>query len=686
MKCQLPRQGWIYDYEKKAYILDGIRKCTGENKKYADCYWQRDPRWNLYKKWHSEEEAKNKHIYAAAGKRELTAIEKRSLFVHQELKEFIDECWLHRLSGMWWYNGDKPTYITGVHWYYLSCYWLKSQYPDYKDTDREFFYAWEYADQDPMSLGLIYITKRREGKSYKASVIGVEKVSRRPQFRMGMQSKSKPDAQKLYERAIVAPYKRLPFFFQPRTNIQAGKAPSKLKFETGNMDVDFEDELGSSIDFGPSNAEHYDGEELGYYIDDEFAKLIECNAAERWDIVRFCLTNNTQEIVGKALHISTVEKMGVGEADDFSLINAWKLWQDSDPTELDDNGQTKSGLFRFFTPAHKVGKVDKYGFTNSEAELKKILNKLASITDQYERAAYKRKMPLEIEDAFSMDGANCPFNINLLNDRESGLKILTRLPYEKGNFQWVDGISDTHVEWIPRPDGRFCVFWKPDEARSNLKRERGGEWYPMNTDMGCIGIDPYNHRKVTVDNEKTMSKGAGVGVKFPNAIFPSDCDNGPCFTYMERPAPTVFYEDMLMAAVYYGWSALIEDNKDNCLDYFLDRGYGGYIAWSKPDKRGITNNSQTSGGGVNGQIAMLCDSYISHDINTCYFIDLIRQFIKFDVTKTTKSDLVMAFGYAKMLQKLTMRSIRPRNEKPPKLEQVLPSRMIPRGGRTFFGR
>jgi hypothetical protein len=47
--------------------------------------------------------------------------------------------------------------------------------------------------------------------------------------------------------------------------------------------------------------------------------------------------------------------------------------------------------------------------------------------------------------------------------------------------------------------------------------------------------------------------------------------------YITRPQTAeIFFEDCLMACVFYGMPALIEDNKKRFLIHFRNRGYRGY--------------------------------------------------------------------------------------------------------------
>lgn len=668
LPCWIPKAGYIWDYETGKWYFDGVHK---RHPHLDECFWEIDKRWAKYLTWKAEEEKRQKQD---------------SKFEHAELHKFIADCWRWRLGGYWYSNNGNPTYITGLHWYYLSCYNMDIGLPKYRDTDRGFFYVWQYVEEDPYSFGLNYVTKRRGGKSYQAGVLTVEPATRTKNFNGGMQSKTDSDAKSLFLKAIIAPFRKIPYFFKPVSNIPAGKLPAtSLRFETGKMENFGVEELNSVIDFKPSNPEAYDGYKLYRYIDDECGKCTTVNVADRWDIVKYCLMDDESRVIGKALHTTTVEEMEKGGREFFMI------WKNSNQRERNALGRTNSGLYNYFVPAHYVRHINKYGIADHDRAYNEIQAERAAVTDQRALAHMKRKEPLDEREAFSTDASTCAFsNIGGLTTRLDELKFMPAR-YVVGNFMWEDGVEDTKVEFIPTPNGRFSVSWMPDELHRNLRRLRkgptGDEWWPLNIDMAVAGCDPYNHRILTVEGAKTMSKGAICIIKIPNVLAPSDLDEGPCLLYQSRPAdPKIFFEDCLKACVFFGCKILIEENKDNCIDHFIDRGYGGYLAWLPgKNKPGIFNGAQTSGGGVNGQIATLTDSYLTHHVDTCVFPELIEQWLDFDVTNTTKFDGAMAFGFAKILQK-TFGSGNQRlpGVKPPDIKDMLPASMLVDGGRSFL--
>jgi len=131
--------------------------------------------------------------------------------------------------------------------------------------------------------------------------------------------------------------------------------------------------------------------------------------------------------------------------------------------------------------------------------------------------------------------------------------------------------------------------------------------------------------------------------------------------YASRPPlAKIFYEDCLMAAVFYGYPLLIENNKYGIARYFETRGYDGYLMnrprhLSAPNAKmnvktkGIPSNSQE----VIQAHAHAIEAYI-HDhvgINRetgeygkTYFNRTLEDWIGFKIDNRTKFDLSISSG------------------------------------------
>jgi hypothetical protein len=71
---------------------------------------------------------------------------------YEEEIAFIQQEWDRRLNGVWYYINGKPTYIPGVFYFYLTCWYLERGYPTYRERDRLFFVFSEFCENDPQGL------------------------------------------------------------------------------------------------------------------------------------------------------------------------------------------------------------------------------------------------------------------------------------------------------------------------------------------------------------------------------------------------------------------------------------------------------------------------------------------------------------------------------------------------------
>ena len=229
----------------------------------------------------------------------------------------------------------------------------------------------------------------------------------------------------------------------------------------------------------------------------------------------------------------------------------------------------------------------------------------------------------------------------------------------KGNFQWVNGVKDTQVIFYPDQKGRFKVSWVPPQHLQNKVILKNGIRYPGNEHMGAFGCDSYDISG-TVDGEG--SKGALHGLtKFSMEDAPSNCF---FLEYLSRP-PTaeIFFEDMLMAIVFYGMPILAENNKPRLLYYLRRRGYRGF-SMNRPDKvwnklsvaerevGGIPNSSEDIKQAHAAAIEMYIQDHVGMKqdgtFGDLYFNTLLNDWTRFDITKRTKYDATISSGLAIM--------------------------------------
>jgi hypothetical protein len=191
-------------------------------------------------------------------------------------------------------------------------------------------------------MGMIEVTKRRQGKTMRAGAFLFELTSRSKNKNAGIQSKTFDDAKdNVFAKGVIMPFKYLPDFFIPIYDTEKGMTPKgELRFfktnkRGANDDIFTEKvELESMITFKSSDKFAYDGMKLHRYLADEAGKTKNVDVYERHQVVQFCLQQE-ETIIGKALYTTTVEEMEDGGESFKALWQAciltWAITTESHP-------------------------------------------------------------------------------------------------------------------------------------------------------------------------------------------------------------------------------------------------------------------------------------------------------------------------------------------------------------------
>ena len=386
-----------------------------------------------------------------------------------------------------------------------------------------------------------------------------------------------------------------------------------------------------------------------------------------------------RKIIGKALVGSTVNPLDKGGR------QYKKLYQNSDVTKRNENDRTTSGLYRIFIPAYEAleGFFDIYGNAIVEDPEKPILSmdgdiikigaktflrneRRAMSSDSYELNEFIRQFPFTDDEAFRDSTKSSLFNINKIYEQIQYNEDLFPNPVVTGNFVWQDGVQDSKVIFSPDPNGRWRITWMPPSHLQNIYKVEKNKKIPPNTHLGIGGVDSYD---LDVTTDGRGSKGAchlmtKFNMEFPSNMFVAEYASRP-------PLAKIFYEDVLMAAVFYGFPLLIENNKYGIVRYFESRGYDGYIM-DRPQhlggstthvtvkSKGIPSNSQD----VIQAHAQAIESYIHHHIGindetgeygNMYFVRTLEDWVNFKIDDRTRFDLSISSGLALLgAQKVTI--------------------------------
>lgn len=605
--------------------------------------------------------------------------------------DYIEGEFDKRDYGHWFNNNGRPTYITGTHYMYLQWTKIDVGQPDFRESNRIFFIYWEACKADRRCFGMCYLKNRRSGFSFMSSSEATNTGTIVRDSRIGILSKTGSDAKKMFTDKVVPIVRNYPFFFKP---IQDGMDNPKTelafrvpasKITRRNMDEEKDDDidgLDTTIDWKNTSDNSYDGEKLLLLVHDESGKWEKPeNILNNWRVTKTCLRLGSK-VIGKCMMGSTSNALSKGGG------NFKKLYMDSDPNVRSANGQTKSGLYSLFIPMewNYEGYIDEFGwpvFEDPESEVTGVdgepihngvitywNNEVASLkSDPDALNEYYRQFPRTESHAFRDESRQSIFNLTKIyqqidyNDSLIRDRVITR-----GYFHWRGGEKDTEVIWTPDKKGRFVVSWIPDSKHRNNVIERGGVKYPGNEHMGSFGCDPYDISGVVGGGG---SNGALHGLtKFHMEDAPS---NEFFLEYVARPQTAeIFFEDVLMACVFYGMPILAENNKARLLYHFKNRGYRGF-SMNRPDKHkrrlskteleigGIPNSSEDVKQAHASAIESYIEEYVGFDsegvyrqpgeIGSMYFTRTLEDWAKFEINNRTKYDASISSGLAIMANK-----------------------------------
>ena len=602
--------------------------------------------------------------------------------------DYIESEFDKREQGYWFKNNGIPTYITGAHYMYLQWTSIDVGYPDFREANRIFFIFWEACKADKRSFGMIYLKIRRSGFSFMGSSECVNTGTLARDSRVGILSKTGSDAKKMFTDKVVPISNRLPFFFKPiqdgmdkpKTELAYRVPASKItKKNMYDIDDDEIDGLDTTIDWKNTDDNSYDGEKLLLLVHDESGKWIKPNnILNNWRVTKTCLRLGSK-IIGKCMMGSTSNALEKG-GDNFK-----KLYEDSSAVNRNSNGQTKSGLYSLFIPMewNMEGFIDIYGMPvleNPKSYVKGVdgediyqgaLDYWEGEVDSLKNDAdalneFYRQFPRSESHAFRDESKSSLFNLTKIYQQIDYNESMIKEHYiTRGSFHWKDGIKDSEVIWTPDARGRFLVSWTPNKGLQNRVIVKNGIRYPANEHIGAFGCDSY-------DISGTVGGGGSNGALHGLTKF--NMDEAPSneffLEYIARPQTAeIFFEEVLMACVFYGMPILVENNKPRLLYHFKNRGYRGF-SMNRPDKQynklsktekelgGIPNTSED----VKQAHAAAVESYIekyvgidfqgifrdSEDMGSMPFLRTLEDWAKFDISKRTKFDATISSGLAIM--------------------------------------
>ena len=458
--------------------------------------------------------------------------------------------------------------------------------------------------------------------------------------------------------------------------IPASKITKKNMSTIDDMDMEG---LDTTIDWKNTDDNSYDGEKLLLLVHDESGKWLKPNnILNNWRVTKTCLRLGSK-IIGKCMMGSTSNALNKG-GEEFK-----KLYNDSNPMKRNANGQTKSGLYNLFIPMewNMEGFIDRYGMPVLRKPTKPLLGVDGEMIDNgaidYWEAEvdslkndpdalneFYRQFPRTESHAFRDESKQSLFNLTKIYQQIDYNDSLIREHHlTRGSFHWKDGIKDSKVIWSPDKRGRFLVSWTPNKGLQNAVIDKRGIKHPANEHIGAFGCDSY-------DISGTVGGGGSNGALHGLTKF--NMDEAPSneffLEYVARPQTAeIFFEEVLMACVFYGMPILVENNKPRLLYHFKNRGYRGFSI-NRPDKQynklsktekelgGIPNSSEDVKQSHASAIESYIEKYVGLDLSGAYrdmddmgsmmFTRTLEDWAKFDISNRTKYDATISSGLAVM--------------------------------------
>ena len=608
--------------------------------------------------------------------------------IKEKYYEYINKEFDFRSDGYWFMCNGEPCYLTGSHYIYLNWTKIDVGSPDFRHANRLFFYFWEACKADYRCYGMCYLKNRRSGFSFMASseVVNVATITRDARF--GILSKTGADAKKMFTDKVVPISTNYPFFFKP---IQDGmerpktelsyKVPSRrltrktIQATTQTTEEGDQVGLDTTIDWKNTGDNSYDGEKLQILVHDESGKWEKPdNILNNWRVTKTCLRLGSK-IVGKCMMGSTSNSLDKGGS------NFKKIYNDSDLTKKkrNRNGQTASGLYALFIPMewNFEGFINKFGFPvfdTPETPVEGIDGELIynGVIDHWENEAdglkdnadalneYYRQFPRTEKHAFRDETKESIFNLSRIYEQIDFNEEMVASGYvTTGSFQWKNGVKDTEVQFYPNPEGRFKISWiLPTDMQNNIEVKNGIK-YPGNKAYGAFGCDSYD---ISGTTDGGGSNGSLHGLT-SFSLSPDVPKSQFFLEYIARPQTAeIFFEDVLMAIVFYGMPILAENNKPRLLYHLKRRGYRGF-SMNRPDKLrnklsvtekelgGIPNSSED----IRQAHASAIESYIETNVGITdeehgrmYFQRTLEDWSKFNINNRTKFDASISSGLAIM--------------------------------------
>ena len=510
----------------------------------------------------------------------LPSDEEAEAMTKEERIKFISKELERRVYGCWFMNNGEPTYLTGDYYFYLT-YWFigaltDTGLPEYREANRDWMYVVDECEKDANCFGTILLTMKRCGKTERhLSILYNRATTIDENCLFGMQSLNATEAKKnLFIGRLMRSHKRIPNWLKPVSNDTTGTKAivSELTFMGEKLDGGkYKEGLNNVIDWRPTIPTAYQGKRPRQIFIDEPGSIDEMDLLDWWTTVKEQLALG-KRVFGRAYLPTTLEDMKKKGGPLFA-----KIWDDSDPMQRDDNGRTRSGLYRYFKPFWhgREGFIDEYGNSLREEAEKFRDNQLKHATVEGARKI-RRQYPATIEEAF---------DVVLSDFWEEDVKDILKQSY-------LNSIDFPGIEYVKLVYYGTQLLVSPvkeqDAAVKVVQRPKQGVKYG-------IGID-----SIGTDNQTGDEGGSSLAVVVTKGFDLDEYAYTPVCSFILRPDKMEdAYAVVANMIRWYGaeagkdlLKAIGETNAGatNLLNYLINQGLKQFMA-PKPKSIGVASGA-----------------------------------------------------------------------------------------------
>lgn len=505
-----------------------------------------------------------------------------------------------RTEGYWFFNGDNLEYITGDHWYYLNFCIIpvvvregnkrvrKNRTPYWTDSDRNFFLHWQQCVEMPFVFGMLFVSGRRSGKTYKSISMLLNRATTKEDAACGIQAQEEKMAKSIFKR-LKKIHGRLPphEYLYPQHDTM--RHTSGLYFEqtvqrkARGLMVAREESLGSWIEPRATTETAFDSEGMDRIYKDEVSKMESLDINKSYYKDKETCADGPYAI-GKILATTTAENIG-GKT--LAQFEKFYLKSKYDPS-ASQMTPSVTGLIAFFQSAAygyrhdpadgevpddlAEATIDAWGYSNIEAA-RRVIMTLRKGKRGADLAEIIRKYPLTEAEAFTYGESASPLPIEKVQEQRMFNHDFLQVanPLKRGVLIPDFSGHTPKAKFVEKENGELLI--NPRLSEEDLNQViKGINGYGPARQMCFIGIDPYDH-KTTEDRD--FSKAAAVVICKDPKYFMNPCV--VAVYHGRRPDPKDFYKDMINLCVYFSAKAYIENQKPGCVNYFADEGYRGFL-------------------------------------------------------------------------------------------------------------